>query len=137
MINDVIHNLPTPFPVDEPNRIRVFDTVSNDKVVLKIGDNDKKWYDMGFRLNNVWSDQPKIDLRDGYKYLKPDIKIKSLEVDNLILSDSTNEILPSEVFLNNIKVGLGISRTNADSQWNPFYNAFHRNFCCANETICL
>ena len=27
-----------------------------------------------------------------------------------------------------IKVGLGISRTNADSQWNPVYNAFHRIF---------
>ena len=26
------------------------------------------------------------------------------------------------------KVGLGIFRTNADSQWNPVYNAFHRNF---------
>jgi len=25
-------------------------------------------------------------------------------------------------------VGLGISRTNADSQWNPVYNAFHRIF---------
>ena len=34
-----------------------------------------------------------------------------------------------------LKVGLGISRTNADSQWNPVYNAFHRFFCCANETI--
>jgi len=34
-----------------------------------------------------------------------------------------------------VKVGLGISRTNADSQWNPVYNAFHRNFCCGNETI--
>jgi len=34
-----------------------------------------------------------------------------------------------------LKVGLGISRTNADSQWNPIYNAFHRNFCCGNETI--
>jgi len=32
-------------------------------------------------------------------------------------------------------VGLGISRTNADSQWNPVYIVFHRNFCCANETI--
>ena len=30
-----------------------------------------------------------------------------------------------------IKVGLGIiSRTNADSQWNPVHNAFHRFFCC-------
>ena len=27
-----------------------------------------------------------------------------------------------------IKVGLGIPRTNADSQWNPVYNAFHRIF---------
>jgi len=32
-----------------------------------------------------------------------------------------------------IKMGLGISRTNADSQWNPVYNAFHRIFCCGNE----
>jgi len=36
----------------------------------------------------------------------------------------------------NLKVGLGISRTNADSQWNPVYNAFHRIFCCGNQTIC-
>jgi len=35
-----------------------------------------------------------------------------------------------------IKVGLGICRTNADSQWNLVYNAFHRNFCRENETIC-
>jgi len=37
-----------------------------------------------------------------------------------------------------IQVGLGIPGTNADlksSQWNPVYNAFHRNFCCGNETI--
>jgi len=34
-----------------------------------------------------------------------------------------------------IKVGLCISRTNVDSQWNPVHNAFHRNFCCGNETI--
>ena len=38
--------------------------------------------------------------------------------------------------LRGIKVGLGISRTNADSQWNPVYNAFHQIFCCGNETIC-
>jgi len=37
--------------------------------------------------------------------------------------------------LRDLKVGLGISRTNADSQWNPVYNVFHRFFCCANETI--
>ena len=34
-----------------------------------------------------------------------------------------------------IKVGLGISRTHAVSQWNPVYNAFNRFFCCANKTI--
>ena len=33
------------------------------------------------------------------------------------------------------KMGLGISRTNADSQRNLVYNVFHRNFCCGNETI--
>jgi len=27
-----------------------------------------------------------------------------------------------------VQVGLGISRTNADFQWNPVYNAFHRFF---------
>ena len=34
-----------------------------------------------------------------------------------------------------IKVGLGIARTNADSQWNPVYNALNRIFCYGNETI--
>ena len=33
------------------------------------------------------------------------------------------------------KVGLCVSRTNVDSQWNPVFNAFHRFFCCGNETI--
>ena len=33
------------------------------------------------------------------------------------------------------KVGLGISRTNADSHWNPVYKAFHPNVCCRNEMI--
>jgi len=37
--------------------------------------------------------------------------------------------------ISSIKVGLGISQTNADSQWNPFYNAFHQKICCGNETI--
>jgi len=27
-----------------------------------------------------------------------------------------------------IKMGLGISRMNAESQWNPVYNAFHQTF---------
>jgi len=33
------------------------------------------------------------------------------------------------------EVGLGISRTNADSQWNPIYKVFHRIHRCGNETI--
>jgi len=33
---------------------------------------------------------------------------------------------------NVIQVGLGIYRTNADSQWNPFYKAFHQIHCCGN-----
>jgi len=33
------------------------------------------------------------------------------------------------------KVGLGISRTNADSQWISVYNVFHRICCCENEAI--
>ena len=40
------------------------------------------------------------------------------------IPDSWSEVL----------MGLGISRTNVD-QWNPVYNAFHRIFCCGNETI--
>jgi len=36
---------------------------------------------------------------------------------------------------NRFKVGLDISRTNADSQCNPAYNAFRRFCCCGNETI--
>jgi len=33
------------------------------------------------------------------------------------------------------EVGLGISQTNAHSQWNPVYKAFHPIWCCGNETI--
>jgi len=32
-------------------------------------------------------------------------------------------------------VGLGISQTNADSQYNSVYKAFHRVRCCGNEKI--
>ena len=39
------------------------------------------------------------------------------------------------VHAHRFEVGLGISWTNADSQWNTVYNAFHRIFCCGNETI--
>jgi len=40
-----------------------------------------------------------------------------------------------QFFTLNLKMGLGISRTNADSQWNSVYNTFYRIFCCGNETI--
>jgi len=33
------------------------------------------------------------------------------------------------------KVGLGISRTNEESQWNPVYKASYRISCCGNENI--
>ena len=32
-------------------------------------------------------------------------------------------------------VGLGVSRTNADSQWNPVYKVLHSICCCGNEMI--
>jgi len=35
-----------------------------------------------------------------------------------------------------IKVGLGICRTKADSQWNPLYKAFDRILRCGNKTTC-
>jgi len=34
-----------------------------------------------------------------------------------------------------VKMGLGIFRPKADSQWNLVYNAFHRIFCSGKETI--
>jgi len=33
-----------------------------------------------------------------------------------------------------LKVGLGMSQTNTDSQWNPVFKALHRFHCCGNET---
>jgi len=33
-----------------------------------------------------------------------------------------------KIFTEKNKVGLGISRINADSQWNPVYNVIHRIF---------
>jgi len=39
------------------------------------------------------------------------------------------------IFLQFLKVWLGISRTSADSQLNPVYMAFHRICCWGNKTI--
>jgi len=45
-------------------------------------------------------------------------------------------LLPGKVsFFLFLQVGLGISRTIADSQWNLVYKAFHRLHRCRNETI--
>jgi len=35
-----------------------------------------------------------------------------------------------------VKVGLGISQTDADSRWNPAYKTLHQTHRCRNETIC-
>jgi len=54
----------------------------------------------------------------------------ALQVLNMVAEEirfsSTHKQTSSCLFF--FKVGLGISRTNADSQWNPVYNAFHRIF---------
>jgi len=39
------------------------------------------------------------------------------------------------IFLQLLKVWLGIARTSADSQLNPVYKAFHRICCWGNKTI--
>ena len=50
-----------------------------------------------------------------------------LTVHFIFLPSDTLELQPEESKMSeNFKVGLGISRTNADSQWNPVYNAFHQ-----------
>ena len=62
-----------------------------------------------------------------------------LELTHTFLLTSQDLSLISEAWSGKatcLEVGLGISRSNADSQWNPVYNTFHRNFCCGNETIC-
>jgi len=67
------------------NRFRNINTQGNGQVILKIGDTNSRWYNMGFRLNAIWSQEQKILLIDGYKYVSPDVIINSLEVYNLIL----------------------------------------------------
>jgi len=47
---------------------------------------------MGFRLNTVWTKEPKIALIDWYKYVNPNFIIKSLEVNNLILKGQINNL---------------------------------------------
>ena len=47
---------------------------------------------MGFRLNTVWTKEPKIALIDWYKYVNPNFIIKFLEVNNLILKGQINNL---------------------------------------------
>ena len=51
-----------------------------------------KWYNMGFKLNNNWTEENKISFIDGYKVLKADVKINRLEVNNLILNGLINNL---------------------------------------------
>jgi len=60
---------------------------------------------------------------------------KADKFDNLRSMKILNTLLAQKSHGIRIKVGLGIFRTNVDSEWNPVYNAFHRNFCCGNEMI--
>ena len=54
---------------------------------------------------------------------------------NIYLHTHDNFKLTQLVIKQGIKVGLGISRANADSQWNPVYKAFHRIHRCGDTTI--
>jgi len=53
----------------------------------------------------------------------------------LILFANTTKTAPFFLDIPKSMVGLGISRTNADSQWNPVYNVFHRFLCFGNQMI--
>jgi len=68
-----------------------------------------------------------VDLIDEYVYTMSDIGAFRSKCDEAIFALTCTQGL--------IKVGLGFFRTNADSQWNPVYNVFHRIFCCGKETI--
>jgi hypothetical protein len=62
-------------------------------------------------------------------------RAKMAKIEFASISSSEVTLAAEKIADSPIKMGLGISRTNADSQWNPVYNVFHRNFCCGNETI--
>jgi len=50
--------------------------------------------------------------------------------------DSVSRIIRSVNSVSHmIKAGLGISRTNADSQWNTAYKAFYQIRFCGNKAI--
>jgi len=87
-----------PLPLDTANnRVRTIATQGNGQVILKIGDSNSRWYNMAFRLNAIWSESQKIALIDGYKYVAADVKIQSLEVDNIILKGSIANLNFSQI----------------------------------------
>ena len=61
--NNTTYNLSLPINTTN-NRIRTISTQENDEVILKIGDDNSRWYNMAFRLNSIWSDSQKIALID-------------------------------------------------------------------------
>jgi len=65
--------------------------VINGKLPLTIGQNSK-WYNMGFKLNGSWNDTDKIAIAKDYILLAPDVRIKSLIVDNLIITSAVNNL---------------------------------------------
>jgi len=66
--------------------------------------------------------------RDLGSKLRLDEEIDSFEI-NRALSVQIITVLPD------LKVGLGMFGTNAESQWDPVYNAFNRVHWCGNETM--
>ena len=69
---------------------------------------------------------PSIEFEFISTIMRQDFSVPIKPISRLVLkANSSSQIGALSL---QIKVGLGISRTNADSQWNPVYNAFHRNF---------
>ena len=60
---------------------------------------------MGFRLNAIWSEAQKISFIEGYEFLKANVKIKSLEVDNIILNGALNVFSFSQIQGSTIQEG--------------------------------
>jgi len=89
--NSSTYNMPLPI-YNAINRSRTTNTQANGQVILKIGDNNSRWYNMAFRFNAIWSNSQKIALIDEYKYIGADVKIKSLEVDNIILNGTLKNL---------------------------------------------
>jgi len=124
--NNTIYNLALPFNT-ENGRVTTIKYEENGQVILQIGNSSSKYYNVGFKLNGLWNETQKQDLVDGYKYLKPDVKINSLEVNNLILNGAINNWS-----LINLRIGIlqdagGGKRRNVIENWGTFI--------CNNELV--